>query len=133
MPASLADEGRRNVTGYHRLVAHVGSTLRPLITLLVWITLTIDRHLLQCSYPRVSRISQLKVLRERLQVLENAISTKDSSAFTQAQDMEIAAALITASSIQEIELPQIYPVESQWYMPELLQFCKFGISFPSFC
>ncbi|KAG5209865.1 Zn(2)-C6 fungal-type domain-containing protein [Trichophyton interdigitale] len=89
------------------------------------------KHLLQCSYPRVSRISQLKVLRERLQVLENAISTKDSSAFTQAQDMEIAAALITASSIQEIELPQIYPVESQWYMPELLRFYSESIALQS--
>ncbi|EGE03902.1 hypothetical protein TEQG_02935 [Trichophyton equinum CBS 127.97] len=89
------------------------------------------KHLLQCSYPRVSRISQLKVLRERLQVLENAISTKDSGAFTQAQDMEIAAALITASSIQEIELPQIYPVESQWYMPELLRFYSESIALQS--
>ncbi|EFE34133.1 uncharacterized protein ARB_07084 [Trichophyton benhamiae CBS 112371] len=131
MPASPADEGRKDVTGYRRHVAHVGSTLRPLIALLVWIILTIDRHLLQCSYPRVSRISQLKVLRERLQVLENVIATKDSGAFTQPQDMQIAASLVTASSIQEIGLPQIYPVESQWYMPELLRFYNESIALQS--
>ena len=132
MPASPADEGRKNVTGYRRHVAPVGSTLLSLIAILVWITLTINRHLLQCSYPRVSRISQLKVLRERLQALENVIATKDSGGFTQPQDMQMSAALITASSIQEIGLPQIYPIESRWYMPELLRFCKFGISFPLF-
>ncbi|OAL69458.1 hypothetical protein A7D00_6577 [Trichophyton violaceum] len=89
------------------------------------------KHLLQCSYPRVSRISQLKVLRERLQALENVIATKDSGGFTQPQDMQMSAALITASSIQEIGLPQIYPIESRWYMPELLRFYSESIALQS--
>lgn len=141
MPASLADEERRSVIEYHRLVAHVGSTLCPCSALMsiskalffvLQTTLTNDRHLLRCSYPRSGRKSQLKALNERLQVLENIIATKDRGAFTQQQDMQIAAALTTASTIQGIELPRIYPIESQWYIPELLRFCKSDIFLPFF-
>ncbi|EFR00769.1 hypothetical protein MGYG_03772 [Nannizzia gypsea CBS 118893] len=138
MPANLADEGRRNVIEYRRHVAYVGSTLRswseliPIIgkylRFLFRTTLTKDRQLLRCSYPKVGRNSQLKALRERLRVLENVIATKDSCAFSQQQDMQIAAALVTAPTIQEIELPQIYPIESQWYMPELLRFYSESIA-----
>ncbi|KAM5474107.1 hypothetical protein MferCBS49748_000524 [Microsporum ferrugineum] len=88
-------------------------------------------HLLQCSYPRVGRKSQLRALRERLQVLESAIATQTNAVSTEEHDMQLAAALTNASTLQEIEPPQIYPVESQWYMPELLRFYSESITLQS--
>ncbi|KAK2871951.1 hypothetical protein FQN49_002678 [Arthroderma sp. PD_2] len=89
-----------------------------------------DRYLLRCSYSRVGRKSQLRTLRERLQVLEYAIATQESGAYKH-DDMQVAATLINASTLQEIDPPQIYPVESKWYMPELLRFYSESIALQS--
>ncbi|EEQ34024.1 conserved hypothetical protein [Microsporum canis CBS 113480] len=74
---------------------------------------------------------ELRALRERLQILESAIATQTNAVSAEQHDMQLAAVLTNASALQEIEPPQIYPIESQWYIPELLRFYSESIALQS--